>query len=279
MLFRSTVAKLSGDEFALVAEGLGEEEALALAGRIREAFAAPFSAAGKEVYLSASVGATFFPEDARDAGELLKNAELAMYRAKGSGRSQATLYTSQFNGQALRRLDLEARLRKVLAADALDVHFQPRVDMASGEMRGMEALARWREEGGGYVPPGEFIPLAEESGLILLLGEQVLGRSCRLAGPALAALARPLRMSVNLSPRQFAQDDLVEMVRRHLRESGLAPERLELEITESSIMADLAASRRKLDELAGMGVTLAVDDFGTGYSCLAHLKKDRKSVV
>jgi diguanylate cyclase (GGDEF)-like protein/PAS domain S-box-containing protein len=267
-----TVAKLSGDEFVVVAEGLDEPAALALAQRIQETLAAPFVAAGKEVFLSASVGVTFYPEDARDSADLLKNAELAMYRAKGGGRGQASLYTRQYNTQALRRLDLEARLRRTLAAGALEAHFQPQVNVTSGQITGMEALARWRDQDGSYIPPAEFILLAEETGLILPLGEQILHKACGQAGPAIAAAGRALRLCVNLSPRQFGQPDLVDMVRRRLDMSGMAPENLELEITESSIMADLRESRAKLAELAGMGVSLAVDDFGTGYSCLAHLK-------
>jgi diguanylate cyclase (GGDEF)-like protein/PAS domain S-box-containing protein len=267
-----TVCRLGGDDFAVLAPEVRDAgEAMLVAGRIQAAFMPPVLAAGMEVFLSACLGVTMYPEDGEDPGTLLRNAELAMYRAKTSGRNSCTLFAPDMDEDVGRKLSLESRLRRGLERDEIVVYCQPKVGLATGRIVGFEALARWQPAQGELISPAEFIPLAEETGLILPLGQAVLDKACRFA----AELARDgdgLSVAVNLSPRQFRQPDLAGLVEGSLVRAGLDPRLLEVEITESSIMDEVGEAVKKLHLLADMGVDISVDDFGTGYSSLAYLK-------
>ncbi|MCC9596180.1 bifunctional diguanylate cyclase/phosphodiesterase [Rubrivivax sp. JA1055] len=262
------VARLGSDEFAVLAD-TGDAEALAtLAQRIVEALRQPYDVGGRRCEIGASIGIALHGVDSREADRLLQQADLALARAKADGRGTFRFYDARLDDELQRRRRLGAELRDALAADALVLHFQPLMDAASGRIVGYEALARWPHAERGWVPPASFIPLAEQTGLIEDLGAWVLRAACREA----ARWPAPLSVAVNLSPAQFRRDGgIAEVVAEALRDSGLAPERLELEITESLLMARTEPVLRALRELRGLGVSIAMDDFGTGYSSLAHL--------
>ncbi len=267
-----TVCRLAGDDFAVLASEVRDAgEAMLVAGRIQAAIAPSITVGGMEVFLSTGLGVALYPEDGEDPGTLLRNAELAMYRAKECGRNSCKLFAPHMDENVSRKLALESRLRKGLDRDEITVFCQPKVELSTGRIVGFEALARWQQEDGELVNPAEFIPLAEETGLILPLGQQVLDKACRFA----AELAREvpgLGVAVNLSPRQFRQPDLAGLVEGALSRAGLAPQLLEVEITESSVMDGVDEAVKKLHLLADLGVGISVDDFGTGYSSLAYLK-------
>jgi EAL domain-containing protein (putative c-di-GMP-specific phosphodiesterase class I) len=249
------------------------EDALDVANRILRSMERPFHIQGNELFITTSMGITFCPDDAKDGETLIKNADLAMYRAKDEGRNNLQLFTSALNIQAQHRLRLESQLRQALDRREFIVHYQPKVALASGSIVGMEALVRWRRPGRGLVMPGEFIALSEDTGLILPLGEQVLRQACQEA-QAWRLQGHPhLCVSVNLSPRQFEQKNLVEMVEGILQETGLPSVNLELEITEGAVMKNVDKAMARLVGLASMGVRLSLDDFGTGYSSLSYLKR------
>jgi len=268
-----TVARLGGDEFVvMIEEVVNPREVVNVARRIIEAFAAPVTVGSHELFVTPSLGITLYPEDGRDADTLIKNADMAMYQAKAAGRNDYRLFTPQMNENVTRRLALEGRLRKAVEHGELAPFLQPKVRLGDGRVNGMEALARWPQGDGTLVSPAEFIPLAEETGLILPLGEAILEKAC-LAARRLTKAGHPdLVLAVNLSPKQFRQADLVARILAILKRTGLSPERLELEITESTLMTDIEKTVGKLRELAGYGIGLAVDDFGTGYSSLFYLK-------
>jgi diguanylate cyclase (GGDEF)-like protein/PAS domain S-box-containing protein len=268
-----TVARLGGDEFILLVPGLaGAEDAAQLASRIQLALERPFRLRGRELYVTASLGLTLFPDDGGDLDTLVKNADLAMYRAKEEGRNTFQMFTSSLQVKARERLRLEGQLRKGLERGEFLPFYQPVLEMASGRVVGMEALARWRRHG-RVIAPNQFIPLAEETGLIVKLGERLLEMACRQTAKWRAQGFGQLKVAVNLSARQFQQQDLLEMVRSVLERTGLPPEGLELEITESTVMANVAQAAQILKSLAAMGVRLGLDDFGTGYSSLYYLKQ------
>jgi EAL domain-containing protein (putative c-di-GMP-specific phosphodiesterase class I) len=228
---------------------------------------------GQEVFTSASIGVAFFPEDGATCEQLLKNADTAMYRAKQAGRNQTCFYTEDLKSDALARLKLEADLRRALAQQEFELHYQPRVDLATGRITSAEALIRWRRADRSLVAPGRFIPVAEETGLIVPIGEWVLRTACSQMRLWRDSGHGDMRVAVNLSPRQFRQPDLVERIQSILSETGLDSRSLELEITESVAMHDPASTRTVLDKLHGIGIAVAIDDFGTGYSSLAYLKR------
>ncbi|MFZ5467764.1 MAG: EAL domain-containing protein [Pseudomonadota bacterium] len=271
-----TLARLGGDEFVLVLEDLrNPDEAARIALEIIELLSqGPFRlGSGHEVYIGASIGISFYPGDGQDPMELIRNADAAMYQAKMAGRNTYRFYTEELTRKAQQRLSLETRLRQALETDELTVFYQPQIDLASGRMVGMEALARWRHPDEGLISPAQFIPLAEESGLIVPLGEQVLrkamtqARSWHLGGHA------GLRMAVNLSSRQFQQPDLSGQLLALLEETGLDPGCLELEITESMLLEQGPGALRTLERIRSLGISLSIDDFGTGYSSLSYLKR------
>ncbi len=268
-----TVARLGGDEFVVMIEEVENvREVVNVAQRVIEAFAAPVNVGNHELFVTPSMGITLFPEDGRDADTLIKNADLAMYQAKAAGRNDYRLFTPQMNENVTRRLALEGQLRRAVENGALIPYFQPKADMHTCRISGMEALARWPQEDGSLVSPAEFIPLAEETGLILPLGESILEQACTAARDLAQNGHADLVMAVNLSPKQFRQQDLVARILNILERTGLPPANLELEITETILMTDIDKTVDKLRELASHGIGLAVDDFGTGYSSLSYLR-------
>ncbi|MCX5875969.1 MAG: EAL domain-containing protein [Deltaproteobacteria bacterium] len=269
-----TVARLGGDDFAILIEQLAsEQEAVRVAQTIIAAFAAPFNLAVYETVVTISVGISFFPADGADADTLLKNAELAMYRAKEEGKNTYQMFTKAMNAQVVHRLSLENSLRKALDRKEFLVYYQPKVSLVTGRIVGMEALVRWRAADGRLISPLDFIPLAEETGLIIPIGELVLRQACLDTKGWLRDYNDRLALSVNLSPRQFMQQDLLATVTAIIAETGFPSDRLELEITESAVMAHEEAAIILLRKIKEMGVRLALDDFGTGYSSLQYLRK------
>jgi diguanylate cyclase (GGDEF)-like protein/PAS domain S-box-containing protein len=264
-----TVARLGGDEFALIQVGVeGPAAAQALCTRLLTALVEPFELDGHEIIITASVGVALAPSDAEEPGRLLQYADVALYRAKAEGRNTFRFFEPEMDGRLQARRALERDLRTALVRGELEVHYQIQVDARAEQPVGVEALARWHHPERGWVPPKEFIPVAEETGLILLLGEQVLRTACA------HAVAWPkVRLSVNLSPVQFRHGDLVGLIRRALQESGLEANRLELEITEGVLLADMDAALGALGKLRQLGVRIAMDDFGTGYSSFGYLQK------
>ncbi|MDB5901410.1 MAG: putative signaling protein, partial [Betaproteobacteria bacterium] len=269
-----TVARLGGDEFAVVLNGIDEPSAAAaLAQKVLVELQQPIRLDGHEVFTGASIGVCIYPGDGPDADCLLKNADTAMYRAKHSGGNQLCFYTEDLNANALERLRLEADLRHALAMNEFELHYQARLALDSGRSSSVEALIRWRRGTSGLVYPAEFIPLAEETGLIIPIGEWVLRTACAQVRRWADEGHTDMRVAVNLSPRQFRQTDLVATITAILEETGAHASQLELEITETVAMHDPEVSRALLQELSDLGIAIAIDDFGTGYSSLAYLKR------
>jgi len=270
----TTLARLGGDEFILAMADIDRvEDAAKAAHRLIQAMQAPFRLDEHEIVVTASIGISLYPDDGADAETLLKNADSALYHAKDAGRNNYQFYNQSMNDRAFARLSLEGSLRRALENQEFLLHYQPQVDAQSGAIIGAEALIRWRHPDLGLVSPLDFIPLAEESGLIVPIGEWVLQTACTELKAWQAAGNGTLRMAVNLSGRQFRQQDLVETVQRAISAAGIAPQSLELEITESMLMQDATETTRLLDNLKALGVKLSVDDFGTGYSSLSYLKR------
>lgn len=268
------LARLGGDEFTVLLSELRQgEDAAVAAERILKAMAQAVRLADHDVIVTPSMGIAVFPTDGEDAEALLKNADLAMYFAKKDGRNAFRFYTPAMNASSLRRLTLENRLRTALTNGSLDVHYQPQVDLATGAVCGAEALLRWTDDELGPVSPAEFIPVAEDSGLIVPIGEWVLRTACTQA-TAWRQEGLPLpRVAVNVSLLQFAQPGFPELLAGILRDTGLAPQALELEVTESLLLKDADQAAATLSALKGLGVQIAIDDFGTGYSSLSRLKQ------
>jgi diguanylate cyclase (GGDEF)-like protein/PAS domain S-box-containing protein len=269
-----TVARLGGDEFILLLPGIENADlAVHAAQRIQESLRVPFSIREHELHVSVSVGITIFPDDGRDLDTLVRNADLAMYRAKDHGRDQYCLFTPAMNERMIKRMVLEADLRRAIERNEFLVHYQPKVDLATGRVTGLEALVRWQRPRVGLVAPDKFIPLAEETGLIVPLGLWVLRTACAQTRKWHEAGFGGLVVSVNLSPRQFRERDLVPMVGRVLDETGLPPDCLELEITENVVMHSVVEAIETLERLSSLGIRLSLDDFGRGYSSLYYLKR------
>lgn len=269
-----TVARVGGDEFVIVLEGISDTRYVSdVAKKIQIALNKHFDLDGQDVFVSVSIGISIYPEDGRDATTLLKNADAAMYQSKEEGRNTIRLYNAELTQKAQERLILETELRRAIEKQEFLLHFQPQVDVASGAIIGAEALVRWQHPESGLIPPNRFIHLAEETGLILPLGEWVLSTACAQLQTWLAEGIPPVTLAVNLSPRQFHHQDLVKQLRTILDATGIPPTLLELEITESAIMEQGEKVTITLHSLMDLGVKVAIDDFGTGYSSLACLRR------
>jgi diguanylate cyclase (GGDEF)-like protein/PAS domain S-box-containing protein len=270
-----TVARLGGDEFVIMVADVAHEDTVAmLAQQVLESLSQVVTIQGHELYPAGSMGISLFPKDGGDSQTLIKNADTAMYRAKEAGRNNFQFYAYAMNARALDRLKLEGGLRHALLRDEFVLHYQPQMHIATGEIVGVEALLRWQPPGRDLIYPADFIPIAEETGLIVAIGEWALRTACAQQKDwQRAGLAANVRMSVNLSARQFKQQDINKMVSRALQETGCDPASLELEITESIIMENPEVAAATLQRLSDMGVFLSIDDFGTGYSSLAYLKR------
>jgi diguanylate cyclase (GGDEF)-like protein len=268
------IARLAGDEFTiLLPRTSGPVEAEKVAKRILITLQEPFTIGTQELYVSASIGIAMYPEDGENTNELLKNADIAMYHAKKLGRNNFQYDSKKLNEQSAEKLKIEGRLRHALGSNALELHYQPQVDLASGQILGVEALLRWEDSELGKVPPDVFIPIAEEYGLIVKISEWVIDEACRQAKQWTTAFNMPITMSINISAVHFNNRNLETTIARALRTNGLNPGYLELEMTETSILQDLNQASRTLDTFKSMGLQLALDDFGTGYSSLSYLMK------
>jgi predicted signal transduction protein with EAL and GGDEF domain/FixJ family two-component response regulator len=270
----TNLARLGGDEFTILIPDLDRvEHALNVAHRVKDAMRRPFLIDGNEIFVTASIGISLFPEDGDDCTSLLKFADTAMYHAKNCGKNNAKLYSSSLTMQIMSHVKLEVGLRKALQNDELYLLYQPQLDVRSSEIVGVEALVRWRHAERGIISPTEFIPLAEETGLIVPIGEWVLRTACNQARMWQKLSRKPVRVAVNLSAKQFKDENLSQIVLSALHDTGLDPRLLELELTEGTLMDDAKATMATLEQLRGIGVYLSIDDFGTGYSSMNYLKR------
>lgn len=266
-----TMARQGGDEFVVLMDELSDRQPITrVSQRILDAMVEPFLIEGQEIHVTASIGITVYPDDGRT---LLRNADIALYRAKGKGGNNYQFYSAQIDNYSRERLALESGLRRALERDELRLHYQPKVDLAAGHICGMEALLRWQHPQMGLVAPDRFIAIAEESGLIRPIGAWVLKTACMQNRAWQRQGMRRFPVAVNLSPRQFAEESLLDDIKSALADSGLEPSDLELEITESMVMNDPEQAVNTLRRLKDLGMRIAIDDFGTGYSSLAYLKR------
>jgi len=269
-----TVARLGGDEFVLVLNDQNKEDVIFRAmQRVLNKVSEPMTIDGQELYITCSAGVSLYPADAPDVETLLKNADVAMYRAKEHGRNNFQFYTPEMNDLANERLALEHSLRRALERNELLLHYQPKVNLETGMIVGAEALLRWQHPEWGLIAPERFIPIAEETGLIVQIGAWVIRTACNQARLWQDGGLPPVIMSVNLSARQFRQESFVKVVTQILHETGLKPEQLEMELTESMLMHNANAAISILGGLKSLGVRLSLDDFGTGYSSLSYLSR------
>jgi diguanylate cyclase (GGDEF)-like protein/PAS domain S-box-containing protein len=269
-----TVGRLGGDEFAIVLSNIsGQRDASVVAQKIMVTLADPFVFEGGEVFVTASIGITLYPNDSTDQDALIRNADTAMYRAKDLGRNSCQFYAPEMNARALEKLSMESSLRRALERREFLLYYQPKVSLATGEVTGVEALMRWRHPELGLVPPAEFMPMLEETGLIMPAGEWVIRAACEQVQAWRKARVRPVPIAVNLSARQFQAKDLAETVCQIMAECGVEGRLLEMEITESSLVGNTEEAVHTLDALGALGIRIAIDDFGTGYSNLNYLKR------
>jgi len=269
-----TVARLGGDEFVVVLADMARvPDAIPVAQKVLSALAAPMHIGGRELTIGASIGISSYPADGTDAGTLLRNADVAMYRAKAQGGDSYAFFTREMNARALEQLEIEAGLRRAVEKNELVLHYQPIVDAKTGRINAAEALVRWQHPQQGLLAPNRFIPVAEESGLIVGIGEWVLRRACEQAAEWRRRGLPPLRVAVNMSGRQFAERGLAATIAGLLADTGCDPDTLEIEITESAIMHSPEAAMLTMHRINQLGVRLSIDDFGTGYSSLSYLKR------
>lgn len=268
-----SIARIGGDEFTVLLHELNKpDDVVNVIKKIYTALGAPLVIDGRETYVSASMGVSIYPYDGRHAEELLANADTAMYKAKEDGGCTYRIYRPFMNEKAFKFFNTENMMRKGLERGEFFLHYQPQVTVKTGRIEGVEALARWRSMESGLIPPAEFIPVAEETGLIIDLGERILRMAC-LRCRKLHDAGRPVTMAVNISSRQFKQADFVQLVMRILDETGLPPTHLELELTESIIMENSGETIERMRELKSAGIRFSIDDFGTGFSSLSYLKR------
>jgi diguanylate cyclase (GGDEF)-like protein/PAS domain S-box-containing protein len=271
---RDTAGRLGGDEFALILTMTrSQQEAVDVANEVREALRAPFDLHGQQVALTVSIGIAMYPDDAADPETLIRYADTAMGSAKEAGRDGYRFYTAGMNVQVLERLDLELALRRALDGDEFLLHFQPKMNVITGRVSGVEALLRWQRPGHGLVQPGVFIPVMEETGLIVRVGAWVIDAACRQIAAWNAAGMPDMRVAVNVSSRQFAEGDLEAEIHGALERHRVEARLLELELTESALMTNAEHTIAVLGRLKRLGIRIAIDDFGTGYSSLAYLKR------
>ena len=273
-----TVARLGGDEFTIILEGIARQQDVAIvAQKILNVMGRPFILVGHEIFVTVSIGIALYPPGADNADALIKNADIAMYRAKAQGRNNYQFYVPDMSDQPFARLALESSLHYALERNEFQVYYQPLADLSTAQVTSVEALVRWRHPDLGIIPPDRFIPLAEEGGLMVALGEWVLRTACAQMRTWQTAGLLKARLLVNLSLRQFRHRDLLDMLASVLRETGLSPQFLGLELTERCFSGDTQAAALRLGEIKSMGILVAVDDFGAGYSSLrnlAHLPLD-----
>jgi len=269
-----TVSRLGGDEFVILLPELRDaEDAYLVAQKLLAAAALPFEEHGHELHISASIGISFYPDDGASAEMLMKNADVAMYRAKEMGRNNYQFYRADMNARSFERLAMETSMRRALEREQFELYYQPRYELPDGRIVGVEALIRWHHPDLGLVAPAQFIPLAEEAGLILPIGEWVLRAAATQGKAWQQAGIPPLFMAVNVSARQFRQADFAGKVGQILQDTGFDPCWLELELTETTLMSHAEENVESLNRLKAMGIRIAIDDFGTGYSSLSYLKR------
>ncbi|MDE2402065.1 MAG: EAL domain-containing protein [Burkholderiales bacterium] len=269
-----TVARMGGDEFAIIVPQIRQAADMdVVASRIKSVFASPIALHETEIFVTASAGIAMYPADGADVDELMSHADAAMYHAKSCGRDNFQFYARELTATALERLTIEADLRKAIERNELELFYQPQVDLSTGKVVSAEALMRWRHPERGLVPPDRFISIAESTGLIIEMGAWALRTACTVARQWHDQHGWPLKIAVNLSPRQFETGDLVATVCHALREAGCRPEWIELEITESLLLNDRVDTRTMLEKFHDMGLSIAIDDFGTGYSALSYLTR------
>lgn len=268
------VARLGGDEFVVILEETAERSGVErIAGELLSILSQPLQLSGYECHTTASIGIAMYPSDGTDIQTLTKNADMAMYLAKEDGKNGFRFFTTEFKTQSIERLTLETALRRALERDQFSLHYQPKIDMVTGQITGVEALLRWNHPDLGAVSPGQFIPLAEETGLIVPIGRWVLKEACAQNMAWQRRGLRPVTMAVNLSPRQFADPHLLHDVDEALVASGMSPVLLQLEVTESMVMRNVSRAIKVLDAIQNRGIRLAIDDFGTGYSSMSLMKQ------
>jgi len=269
-----TVARLGGDEFALILPQIRRaDDAIMIAERIIDRIAAPYEIEGNAMHVGTSIGITIFPEDGTDADTMIGNADMAMYQAKAEGKNTYRFYVEEMNANLIERKEMLEDMRQALQNDEFELYYQPQVHLGNHGVVGAEALLRWKCPKRGFVSPADFVPIAEQGGLIIPLGEWVIRAACRQIAAFDAAGMPMVRIAVNISTLQFRQKDLVDTVHAILKETQISPDRLEFEITESVVMADLESSIDMMKRLDEIGIRLAIDDFGTGYSSLSYLKR------
>jgi diguanylate cyclase (GGDEF)-like protein len=269
-----TICRQGGDEFVILLAEIGQpQDAAHVAETLRTALAIPHLIDGHELHVSLSIGISIFPDDGTGVDVLMQNADTAMYHAKASGRDNYQFFRADMNIRAVRRLQIDKSLRRALKQEEFVLHYQPKINLATGTMTGSEALIRWQDPEFGLVMPAQFVTIAEENGLIVPVGQWVLREACRQVKAWLDAGLPAVPVSVNISAVEFRHGDFLPNLALILKETGLAPRYLELELTESILMHDVDTSASVLQALKDMGVQLAIDDFGTGYSSLSYLKR------
>ena len=274
------ICRVGGDEFAVILENITDaSQALIVGEKCTQALSGMIGFSGHDVYVSVSIGISLYPQDTTDMHDLLKNADTAMYHAKANGKNTCQVFLPEMKGKAQKRLTAETSLRRAIERNEFQIHYQPLIELPERKLVGVEALIRWMHPDLGVVQPVEFIPLAEETGLIVPIGAWVLRTACAQAKAWNDMGLEPIRMAVNLSGRQFKEDNIVALIFAALRETGLDPQLLELELTESTLMDSDSATIAKLHELSKAGIKLSVDDFGTGYSSMSSLKNFPISIL